>query len=122
MDFHNYDMILPGVAIGQRLLGVLILLAALPALAFYAIIRSAAGMPGLVGTDTALRQRAKIGWFGISGIGTFYYLAHVLNHADISEHHARIIWAIAGFIVLVSAVLHDASANYFMKRRKHEVE
>jgi len=120
--FMTVLLILLGVAIGQGLFSVLTLPAALLGIGFLIIIRPAAGMLGLIGTETTLSERAKIGWFGIRGIGTFYYLAHGLNHADISEHQARIIWAIAGFIVLVSAVLHGASAHYFMKRRKHEAK
>ena len=54
--------------------------------------------------------------FGIRGIGTFYYLSHALNQVSIDEPVARFLWALAGFMVLASIVLHGATATPAMRR------
>jgi sodium/hydrogen antiporter len=85
-------------------------------ISFLLLIRPAAGMLGLAGTKTPLATRMKISWFGIRGVGTFYYLAYGLNHANFEEPQARIIWAVAGFIVLMSVFVHGLTAYFFMQQ------
>lgn len=109
-------LILFGAAISHGLLGSLTWPAALLGLAFLLFVRPAAGMLGLMGMTTPFAHRAAIAFFGIRGIGTFYYLSHGLNYADIGEAQARVIWSVAGFIVLASVILHGATAPYVMSR------
>jgi NhaP-type Na+/H+ or K+/H+ antiporter len=109
-------LILLGITIGQGLFNVLTWQAMLLGLIFLFLIRPAAGMLGLTGTKASISAKMKISWFGIRGIGTFYYLAYGLNHADFEETQARIIWAVAGFIVLVSVFMHGITAYYLMNQ------
>ncbi len=37
-------------------------------------------MASEIGTPLTALQRGLIGWFGIRGIGSLYYLAYALNH------------------------------------------
>lgn len=85
-------------------------------LAFLLLVRPLAGLLGLVGADATLTQRATMAVFGIRGIGTFYYLAYALNHGHFDETQARLLWAVAGFIVLASIVLHGTTAARVMRR------
>jgi hypothetical protein len=52
---------------------------------------------------------------GINGQlrGSFYYLAYALNHAPFDR--AEGIWALAGFVVLVSIVVHGISVTPVMR-------
>jgi NhaP-type Na+/H+ or K+/H+ antiporter len=75
-----------------------------------------AGWLGLLGTTFTGRHRAAIAVFGIRGIGTFYYLAHALNHIGFDEAQSRLLWAVAGSIVLASIVLHGMTAGRVMRQ------
>ena len=44
------------------------------------VIRPLSVAIGLVGSKTSRSQRALIGWFGIRGIGSLYYLAYAMSH------------------------------------------
>jgi NhaP-type Na+/H+ or K+/H+ antiporter len=44
------------------------------------VIRPVSVWLGLLGSSTSAAQRHLIGWFGIRGIGSVYYLAYAVNH------------------------------------------
>lgn len=50
------------------------------ALALFFVIRPLSTLACLVKTRTRIRQRLLMGWFGIRGIGSLYYLSYALNH------------------------------------------
>lgn len=116
--FMSVLLILFGVSIAQGLFEALTFPAVLVGLAFVFVVRPATGMLGLVGSTTSLKHKAAISWFGIRGIGTFYYLAHGLNNAYIEESDAHLIWASASFIILVSIILHGVTTNVILKKIK----
>lgn len=60
------------------------------------------------------RERAVISFFGIRGIGSVYYLAYALGHADFGVP-AQELWAIATFTILASVVLHGMTATPIMR-------
>ncbi|HEX8433686.1 cation:proton antiporter [Archangium sp.] len=67
----------------------------------------------LAGTSTSPSQRALIGWFGIRGIGSLYYLFYALNHElgpTLGEPLARLVLT----VVATSAVLHGISVTPLM--------
>jgi NhaP-type Na+/H+ or K+/H+ antiporter len=109
-------LILLGAAIANGLFAPLTWQAAGLGLFFVLAIRPLAGLLGLIGTGIAGPQKRAIAVYGIRGIGTFYYLAYGLNNADISDSDGRLVWAISGFIVVVSIVLHGATAPWVMDR------
>jgi NhaP-type Na+/H+ or K+/H+ antiporter len=102
-------MVFFGGAIVGGLLAPLTFEAALAALAIVFLVRPVAGMVGLLGFDRPWSERATVSFFGIRGIGTFYYLAHGLNEAAFAD--ADLLWALAGLIVLVSIVVHGITAT-----------
>ena len=57
-------------------------------------------------------ERGVISFFGIRGIGSIFYLAYALGKANFPQ--AREIWAIAGFTMLLSIVLHGVLATPVM--------
>ena len=55
-----------------------------------------------------------IGFFGIRGIGSLYYLAYALSEAAFPQ--AAEIWAVAGLVIMVSVVVHGIAATPVMAR------
>lgn len=55
------------------------------------------------------RERMVTAFFGIRGVGSFFYLAHALAHQDFGVP-ATELWATVTFTVLVSVVLHGTAA------------
>ena len=59
-----------------------------------------------------------IGFFGIRGIGSFYYLSHALAESSFRERELLIeaeeLWAFVGFVVLLSIILHGVSSSPIM--------
>nr|WP_199268473.1 cation:proton antiporter [Halomarina oriensis] len=73
-----------------------------------------AGLLALVGVDRDRSERATIAFFGVRGLGSFYYLAYALNHAPFPD--ADLLWAVVGFTVLVSVVVHGVTATPVVER------
>ena len=92
-------------------------------LALVFVVRPLAGWIGLLGAPHSMRERAVVAFFGIRGIGSFYYLAYGLNHGDF--HGWDRLWAITGFVVLCSILIHGVTATPLMTRidawRRREV-
>ncbi|MEV0621564.1 cation:proton antiporter [Nonomuraea sp. NPDC050404] len=85
--------------------GVLLLLVIRPLTGWLAQWRGPAGP----------RERLAISFFGIRGIGSLFYLAYALGEADFGVP-AEELWAVAGFTVLASVVLHGVTATPVMAR------
>jgi NhaP-type Na+/H+ or K+/H+ antiporter len=77
------------------------------------IIRPVAGLIGLVGLKGARSEKLTLAFFGIRGVGSFYYLAYALNHAAFDE--AERLWAIVGLIVFMSILLHGLTVTPVMR-------
>jgi sodium/hydrogen antiporter len=69
---------------------------------------------GLRGSTASRSQRRLIGWFGIRGIGSLYYLAYALNHGVEGEIAATLVAATLS-VVVVSIVVHGISVTPLMK-------
>jgi len=84
------------------------------------VIRPVSVAIGLVGSRTSTSQRALIGWFGIRGIGSLYYLAYALSHG-LPPGAATTMIALVLSTVVVSIVVHGISVTplmSFYERRK----
>ncbi|QHT68441.1 sodium:proton antiporter [Rhodocytophaga rosea] len=77
------------------------------------IIRPLASMLGLIGTDVNLKEKLAISFFGIRGIGSFYYLAFAFYQTSFTQ--AGELWSIVSFVVVVSIVLHGITAFPVMR-------
>lgn len=106
-------LVLFGGALAGGLLAPLSWAGVAAALLFVLVVRPAAGLLSLLGSPHPLRERAAIAFFGIRGLGGFYYLAHALNEAPFGR--AAELWAALGFTVLVSILLHGATVTPAMR-------
>lgn len=78
------------------------------------IIRPLSVLVGLSGADLTGVQRGLVGWFGIRGIGSLYYLTHAINHG-IDESIARNLTGLTLATVAVSITVHGVSVTPLMQ-------
>jgi len=84
------------------------------------VIRPISVLVGLARSKTSPSQRGLIGWFGIRGIGSLFYLAYAMNHGLAPDMAATMV-ALVLSVVVVSIVVHGISVTPLMKlyeRRK----
>ena len=104
-------VVLVGVALGTHWNSN----AALLATALFFIIRPLSARLFLIGTPTTTAQRWFIGWLGIRGIGSIYYLSYALNHG-VTGDAANTAVTLTLSVVALSIVLHGASAQPLLSR------
>jgi len=68
---------------------------------------------GLIGADSSPIRRSLIAWFGIRGIGSFYYLMYAIQLGLPAELATRLI-SLVVTVVAVSIVVHGISATPLM--------
>ena len=77
------------------------------------VIRPLTGLIGLWGFRAALGEKLTIAFFGIRGVGSFYYLSYGLNHMEVAG--AERLWAILGLVVLLSVLMHGLTVTPVMR-------
>lgn len=102
-------LVMFGGALANGLLNALTWRDALVGLAVLFIVRPLVGYLSLIGSPLPKRDRILLAWLGIRGLGSVYYLAYGLNHGDFGDSER--LWAITGFIVLASVVVHGITAT-----------
>lgn len=105
-------LVLFGGALANGLLSALTWIDALVGLAVLFIVRPVAGYLSLLGSPLPRRDRIMLAWLGIRGLGSVYYLAYALSHGDFGDSER--LWAITGFIVLASIVVHGVTSTPLM--------
>ena len=90
--------------------------------ALFLIIRPLAVYVGLLGTKVTGTARTLMGWFGIRGIGSVYYLMYAISH-DIEPSLAKQLLSITIAVVVASIVAHGLSVTplmtWYEKRRTY---
>jgi NhaP-type Na+/H+ or K+/H+ antiporter len=84
--------------------------ALLLALGAFVIVRPALSQLWLLGTPTTPTQRWLLGWFGVRGIGSIYYLSYALNHGVV-DGVAVDLASLTLTVVASSIVLHGITAQ-----------
>ncbi|KPF58210.1 sodium:proton antiporter [beta proteobacterium AAP51] len=79
------------------------------------VVRPVAVQLGLAGSRTSHSQRRLIGWFGIRGIGSLYYLNYALSHG-LPAAHAPGVVGLTVAVVVSSIVVHGVSVTPLMAR------
>ena len=102
-------LILFGGAIASGILAALTWQEIVFALAFVLLVRPLSGVVALFGSGVKKHERWAIALFGVRGIGSFYYLAFALNHAEFAE--AEALWRVVSLVVVISILLHGFSAR-----------
>lgn len=82
-------------------------------------IRPLATLLTLAPTRVIRRDRLFIGWFGIRGIGSFYYVAVALHAGVLSSSEAAVVYWTVVLCVGVSIVLHGLTSTPATRALRH---
>jgi NhaP-type Na+/H+ or K+/H+ antiporter len=82
------------------------------AIAIVVLVRPAAGMLGLARSKMSRPERRAVAFFGIRGVGSFYYLAYASNQVEFIQ--VEQVWAITALVVTISIVVHGVTATPVM--------
>ena len=88
------------------------------ALALLLVVRPLSGWLSLAGTGLGGRDRAVVAFYGVRGIGSIYYLAYAAGHIEFVNEPQ--LWALVGFTILVSTLLHGFTAGIAMEGLSRE--
>jgi len=58
-------------------------------------------------------EKLMLAFFGIRGVGSVYYMAYAANHVALPDSDR--LWAVVGFVILFSVVLHGITASTLMR-------
>ena len=105
-------MFLVGAYVMSGVLAGLSWLMVAVALATVFIVRPLTGLLALTGVSLPQEERLILAFYGIRGIGSFYYLAYAFSRADFPQAH--ILWQLLILIVVISVVVHGLTATYAM--------
>jgi sodium/hydrogen antiporter len=82
------------------------------------IVRPGTAFASVYNTPLHQREKAAISFYGIKGIGSFFYMAFALREAPFDK--ARELWAIVSCVVICSIIIHGFSASIVMERIKSQ--
>lgn len=107
-------LILFGGALAMGVLEKLTWKMVLFSLSFLLIVRPLFGWLAVSKSKIDLREKLAIGFFGIRGMGSVFYLAFAFSKFDF-EHQDEL-WALVIFTILLSIIMHGFTANPIMKK------
>jgi NhaP-type Na+/H+ or K+/H+ antiporter len=88
---------------GGVLVGVALVFVIRPVVAWLSLLRC---------SDLGPKERRVTAFFGVRGIGSIYYLAYAVAETDLPQ--ANMLWATLSFTIVLSVVVHGASAARVM--------
>lgn len=77
------------------------------------VVRPLSGWISLVGSPQPAKEKAVIAFFGIRGLGSFYYLAYATGQAQFER--TELLWVTICLVVLASIVLHGIAVTPTMR-------
>lgn len=85
------------------------------ALFLFLIARPLSVYISLAGTNTSWTLRSMIGWFGVRGIGSIYYLMYAIQHG-LDKHLAEQLTQYVLVVVTLSIIVHGTSVKPIMEK------
>lgn len=85
------------------------------ALFLFMVARPVSVLVGLFGTRTSWPIRSMVGWFGVRGIGSLYYLMYAIQHG-LPEELALDLIQLTLIVVALSIFVHGTSVKPLMRR------
>ena len=83
------------------------------AAALFLVVRPASVFVGLARGRASTVQKGLMGWFGVRGVGSLYYLAHATGHG-LPGDVARTLAELVVWVVSLSIVVHGVSVTPIM--------
>ncbi|MDQ3842813.1 MAG: cation:proton antiporter [Bacteroidota bacterium] len=106
-------LLLLGGAVVSGILKSLTVPWAIFGLLFLVVIRPLTALVAMIKVPYHFKEKMAISFFGIRGIGSFFYLAFALSEARFDN--TKQLWAVVAFIVLASIIIHGLSATTVIK-------
>jgi NhaP-type Na+/H+ or K+/H+ antiporter len=112
----------------QLAVGAMLPLAPLPAAAagllvlLFLVIRPVSVWVGLLGAPVSRIQRAMIGWFGICGIGSIYYLMYAVQQGlplPLAEQIVAITLSAVGVSMLMDGISVQPVMRLYRNPKRH---
>ena len=103
-----------GYACADGVLTALTPAALLVGVALVLVIRPLVGWFSLSGSTVTPGERAAIAFFGVRGIGSFYYLAYAGGQTALAQED--LLWSTVAATVVISVVVHGVTAGPAMAR------
>jgi len=72
------------------------------------VIRPLVGWLALLGTKMPPGDRLIVGFFGVRGIGSVYYVGYATGHMEFVNEDA--LWALVAYTIFASAIIHGATS------------
>lgn len=88
-------------------------------IAFVLLVRPLTSILGLFGTRLHRKEKLAISFFGIKGIGSFFYLAFALNEVHFT--YQQDLWSLVAFIVLLSILIHGLTATPVIQKLESQL-
>ena len=87
---------------------------------FVIVLRPLFGYLAMLTTNFSTAKKWAISFFGIRGIGSFFYLSYALIHGNFKEYNQ--LFGIVSYVILFSIVIHGVTSlhviDYFNKSKK----
>lgn len=77
------------------------------------VVRPVSAIVGLLGFKAHWTEKLTLAFFGIRGVGSFYYLAFGLNHMEAGDQSR--LWALLSLVVLISILMHGLTVTPAMR-------
>jgi len=97
-----------GGLLASGVLNALTWWSALLGIVFVTILRPIAGALAMCGSNLPWQSRWAVGFLGIRGIGSIYYLSYGQMHGEFEELNT--LWSAAAFVILLSVLIHGVSS------------
>ncbi|MCD9856751.1 cation:proton antiporter [Epilithonimonas sp. JDS] len=86
---------------------------------FLFMVRPLSGWLALSSSKMKTKEKIAVGFFGIRGMGSIYYLAFAFG--EFNFPYQEKLWAIVSLTILFSIVIHGLTATSFMKHLTEDV-
>jgi len=77
------------------------------------VVRPVTGLLGMIGAPATTGEKLAIAFFGIRGVGSFYYMAYGLNHGEFAD--ADRLWTVPSLVAIMSIVMHGLTVTPIMR-------
>ena len=116
-QIERIAMMLLLLAFGGAIMGGLLAnvgwIEVLAALLILFVARPLTAWLGLIGSTATRGEKLTIAFFGIRGVGSFYYLAYGMNHGHFAESDR--LWTVLSLVVVLSIVFHGLTVTPVMR-------
>lgn len=103
-----------GIALGSGLLAGLHPIEVGIAAATVLLVRPLLGWLALIGGSTQRPAMGAVAFFGVRGIGSLFYLAYGVSHADFAD--SEVLWRTVTLAVAMSVLIHGLTSGPVMSR------